>query len=89
MSAELLQALAIWIVIGAIAGWLAGQIMGGGGFGLVGNVIVGIVGAVVAGWFIPYVWVWVPFGSAYVAAVVNALIGSIILLIVIGMLKRA
>jgi uncharacterized membrane protein YeaQ/YmgE (transglycosylase-associated protein family) len=87
MSAELLQALAVWIVIGAVAGWLAGQIMTGGGFGLIGNVVVGIVGAVVAGWFIPNFWV--PFDNALIGAVVNALIGSIVVLFVIGLLKRA
>ena len=87
MSAELLQALVIWLVIGAIAGWLAGQIMTGGGFGLIGNIVVGIIGAVIAGWLFPYLWL--PFGNAFVAAVVNALIGSIILLFVIGLLKRA
>lgn len=81
------QALIIWLVIGGIAGWLAGQIMTGAGFGLVGNIIVGIIGAVIAGWLFPYLWV--PFGNAFVAAVVNALIGSIILLFVIGLLKRA
>jgi uncharacterized membrane protein YeaQ/YmgE (transglycosylase-associated protein family) len=86
MSAELLQALAIWVVIGAVAGWLAGQIMTGGGFGLVGNIILGIVGAAVAGWLIPNFWV---LGNGLVGAVVNALIGSIIVLFVIGLLKRA
>ena len=42
-------ALVIWLLIGAIAGWLAGQIMGGGGFGLVGDIIVGIIGAFIYG----------------------------------------
>jgi len=87
MSAELLQALVIWLVIGAIAGWLAGQIMTGGGFGLVGNIIVGIIGAVVAGYLFPNLWA--PFGNAFVAAVINAVIGSVIVLFVIGLLKRA
>jgi uncharacterized membrane protein YeaQ/YmgE (transglycosylase-associated protein family) len=87
MSAELLQALVIWLVIGAIAGWLAGQIMAGGGFGLVGNIVVGIIGAVVAGWLFPNLWM--PFGNVFVGAVINALIGSIIVLFVIGLLKRA
>ena len=48
-----LQALLIWLLIGAIAGWLAGQIMKGGGFGLVGDIIVGIVGAFIAGALFP------------------------------------
>ena len=48
-----LEALIIFLIIGAIAGWLAGQIMTGGGFGLIGNIVVGIVGAFVAGFLLP------------------------------------
>jgi uncharacterized membrane protein YeaQ/YmgE (transglycosylase-associated protein family) len=81
------QSLIIWLVIGAIAGWLAGQIMGGG-FGLVGNIILGIVGAVVAGWLFPYLG-WHFIGNALIAAIVNALIGAIIVLAVLRLLKRA
>ena len=47
------QALIVWLIIGAIAGWLAGQLMKGGGFGLVGDIIVGIVGAFIAGALFP------------------------------------
>jgi uncharacterized membrane protein YeaQ/YmgE (transglycosylase-associated protein family) len=43
----------VWLVIGAIAGWLAGLIMKGYGFGLIGNIVVGIIGAVIAGWLLP------------------------------------
>ena len=85
--AEIAGWLAAQIMIGAIAGWLAGQIRTGAGFGLVGNIIVGIIGAIIAGWFFPYLWV--PFGNAFVAKVIYALIGSIILLFVVGLLKRA
>ena len=48
-----IEALIIWLVIGAIAGWLAGLIMKGYGFGLIGNIVVGIVGAFIAGWLLP------------------------------------
>ena len=47
------EGLVIWLVIGAIAGWLAGLIMKGYGFGLAGNIVVGIVGAFIAGWLLP------------------------------------
>jgi uncharacterized membrane protein YeaQ/YmgE (transglycosylase-associated protein family) len=82
------QSLIIWLVIGAIAGWLAGQIMTGGGFGLVGNIVVGIIGAAIAGWLFPYLG-FSFFANSYVAATVNALVGAIILLFVLGLLKRA
>ena len=81
------QILIIWLVIGAIAGWLAGQIMTGGGFGLVGNVIVGIVGAVVAGWLFPNFWP--SMGSPMVNAIVHSLVGAIVVLFVVGLIRRA
>lgn len=78
-------AILIFLAIGAVAGWLAGQIMKGGGFGLVGNIIVGIVGAVVAGLLFPG---FLPLGGL-VGQVISATLGAIILLLVIGLLKRA
>ena len=82
------QSLIVWLVIGAIAGWLAGQIMTGGGLGLIGNIVLGIVGAVVAGWLLPTFFAFEP-GGAVVGAFINALIGAIIVLFVLGLLKRA
>ena len=82
-----IEAIIVWLVIGAVAGWLAGQIMTGGGLGLVGNIIVGIVGAVVAGWLFPTLGFAV--GGPFVGAIINALIGAIIVLFVLGLLKRA
>ena len=81
------QALIIWLIIGAIAGWLAGLIMTGGGFGLIGNIIVGIIGAVVAGWLFPNFWPMT--GNPMVSAIIHSLIGAIIVLFVVGLLKRA
>ena len=48
-----LESIIIWLIVGAIAGWLAGMVVKGGGFGLIGDIIVGIVGAVIAGWLLP------------------------------------
>ncbi len=80
-----IEALVVFLIIGAIAGWLAGQIMTGGGFGLIGNIIVGIVGAFVAGYLLPNVF---PLGG-YVGWIIHAAIGAIIVLFVIGLIKRA
>jgi len=82
-----IEALVIWLVIGAIAGWLAGLIMKGYGFGLLGNIVVGIVGAAIAGWLLPRIG-FVLVGGI-VAEIVNAVIGAVILLFVIGLFKRA
>ena len=49
------SSLLVFLIIGAIAGWLAGLIMKGYGFGLVGNIVVGVIGAFIAGWLLPMV----------------------------------
>ena len=49
----MIESIIVWLIIGAIAGWAAGLIMKGYGFGLVGNIIVGIIGTVIAGWLLP------------------------------------
>jgi uncharacterized membrane protein YeaQ/YmgE (transglycosylase-associated protein family) len=79
--------LIIWLAIGAIAGWLAGLIMKGYGFGLVGNIVVGIIGAIIAGWLLPRVGIIVIGGV--VAEIINAVIGAVILLLIIGFVKKA
>ncbi|HET6928138.1 MAG TPA: GlsB/YeaQ/YmgE family stress response membrane protein [Hyphomicrobiaceae bacterium] len=76
----------IWLVIGAVAGWLAGQIVKGGGFGLVGDIVIGIIGAVIAGWLLPRIGLYI--GGGFIAEVVNAAIGAVILLFVARLVKR-
>jgi uncharacterized membrane protein YeaQ/YmgE (transglycosylase-associated protein family) len=81
-----LLAILIWIVVGAVAGWLAGLVMRGAGFGLVGNIIVGIVGAVVAGFLLPKIGIVI--GGGIIASIINAFIGAVLVLFVIGLLRR-
>lgn len=78
-------AIIIMLAIGAIAGWLAGQVMKGAGFGLVGNIVLGILGAIVAGFLLPNV---LPL-SGLVGQIISAAIGAIIILFVVGLVKRA
>jgi len=82
-----LQALIVWLIIGAIAGWLAGQIMSGGGFGLVGDIVVGIIGAFIAGWLFPYLGLHL--GAGILGEIIAAAIGAIILLFVARLVRRA
>lgn len=82
-----IESIVIFLIVGAIAGWLAGQIVKGHGFGLVGNIVVGIIGAFIAGWLLPQVGLAI--GGGYIAAIINALIGAVILLVLIGLIKRA
>ena len=80
------ETIIIWLVIGAIAGWLAGQIMKGGGFGLVGDIVVGIIGSVVAGWLLPRVGLYL--GGGFIAEIINAVIGAVVVLFVVRLVVR-
>jgi uncharacterized membrane protein YeaQ/YmgE (transglycosylase-associated protein family) len=75
------------IIIGAIAGWLAGQIVKGGGFGLIGNILVGIVGSIIAGFLFPTLGVGL--GDGWIGAIIASTIGAIILLVIVMLVKRA
>jgi uncharacterized membrane protein YeaQ/YmgE (transglycosylase-associated protein family) len=77
----------VWLVVGAIAGWLAGQVVKGSGFGLVGDIVVGIVGAIIAGWLFPYLGI--SLGGGIIGAIIAALIGAVILLVIIRLVRRA
>ncbi len=79
--------LIIFLLIGAAAGWIAGKLMKGGGFGLIGNIIVGIVGAFLGGWLLKALNV--SFGAGHLSTLVTAVIGAIVLLFVVGLIKRA
>ena len=79
--------LLIFLIIGAIAGWLAGQIVKGGGFGLIGDILVGIVGAIIAGYLFPRLGV--SLGAGIVGQIISAAIGACILLFAIRLVKRA
>lgn len=77
-----------WLVVGLVAGWLAGQVMRGGGFGLVGDIIVGIIGAVVGG-FLAATFLNMPdaVNGINVASIVVAFAGAVILLLVVRLLS--
>lgn len=77
--------LIIFLVIGALAGWLAGVIMKGGGFGIIGNIVVGILGSFLGGWLLPRVGL--SFGGEF-GGFVTAVIGAVILLFVVGLIKK-
>jgi uncharacterized membrane protein YeaQ/YmgE (transglycosylase-associated protein family) len=82
------QSIVIWLVIGAVAGFLAGLIMDGGGFGLIGNIVIGILGSVVAGYFFPRLGVSIPIADPLVRSIAVSTIGAIVLLFVIGLVRR-
>ena len=81
-----IESILVWLIVGAIAGWLAGLIVTGYGLGLIGNIVVGIVGAFIAGWLLPRLGISI--GSGFIAAIINAVIGAVILLVIIGLVRR-
>ena len=83
------QSLLILIVVGIIAGWLAGVIVRGYGLGLVGNLVVGVIGAFLATWLLPRLGVSFSVGNALVTAILYATIGAVILLLLVGLVRRA
>jgi uncharacterized membrane protein YeaQ/YmgE (transglycosylase-associated protein family) len=74
------------IIVGAIAGWLAGQIVRGFGFGLVWDIVIGIIGAFIGVWLLTQLG-FVPF-SGFVGSIINAVIGAVVLLVIVGFIKR-
>ncbi len=84
-----IEAILIWLLVGAVAGWLAGVVVKGAGFGLVGNIVVGIIGAAVAGWLLPRLGVHIAVGNTILAAIVYAAIGGVVVLVVLSLIRRA
>jgi Transglycosylase associated protein. len=76
-----------WIIIGAVAGWLAGKLMRGGGFGLLVNILVGIGGAIIGGWV--FGLLGISTGSGIIGSLITALVGAVLLLWIISLFKRA
>ena len=77
------ESLAIIIVVGLVAGWLAGQIVQGTGFGVFGDIVIGILGAFVGSWLLPELGIHL--GSGLLAAIINATIGALVLLFLISL----
>jgi uncharacterized membrane protein YeaQ/YmgE (transglycosylase-associated protein family) len=75
-----------FIIIGGIAGWLAGKIMKGGGFGLVMNIVLGIIGSMVGGWVFNFLGLSTDGGT--IGSLVTALVGAVIILYVARLIKK-
>jgi len=82
-----MEGLLVAIVIGAIAGWLAGQIMQGSGYGLIGDIIIGIVGGFIGSWLwgvlhLPLI------GGFWISAIITATVGAIVLIFLVRLVRR-
>jgi uncharacterized membrane protein YeaQ/YmgE (transglycosylase-associated protein family) len=76
----------VWLLVGGVAGLLAGMIVKGGGFGLIGDIVVGIVGAFFGGWLLPRLGI--NFGVGLVPIIASATIGAVVLLLVLRVIRR-
>jgi uncharacterized membrane protein YeaQ/YmgE (transglycosylase-associated protein family) len=80
------ETLIIWLLVGAVAGWLAGIIVKGYGFGLLGNIVVGIVGSFIGGWLFGHFGLFT--GNGLIGSILGATVGAVILLLLIRLIRR-
>ena len=76
-----------WIIVGLIAGWLAGQVMKGGGYGVVVDVILGLLGGIVGGWLFGALGIGA--GSGMIGSIIVSFVGAVVLVAISRALKRA
>jgi uncharacterized membrane protein YeaQ/YmgE (transglycosylase-associated protein family) len=76
-----------WIVVGLIAGWLAGQVMKGGGYGVLVDIILGILGGLVGGWIFGLLGIWP--GGGMIGSIIVAFVGAVILVWISRLIKKA
>jgi uncharacterized membrane protein YeaQ/YmgE (transglycosylase-associated protein family) len=81
-----LESLIWFLLIGLIAGWLAGRIMRGGGFGIVGDMIVGIIGALLGGWLFGLLGI---HAGGLIGSIITAFVGAVVLLFLLRLIRRA
>jgi len=81
--------LIIWLVLGAVAGWIAGIIMKTGSGNIVTNIIVGIVGAFLGGWLASLLGIGSATGGLSIISVITAVVGACVLLFILGMVQRS
>jgi uncharacterized membrane protein YeaQ/YmgE (transglycosylase-associated protein family) len=76
-----------FLLVGLIAGWLAGQIMKGSGYGVLGDIVIGIVGAIIGGWLFGVLGLTI--GGGLIGSICMALVGAIVLIFIVRLIKRA
>jgi uncharacterized membrane protein YeaQ/YmgE (transglycosylase-associated protein family) len=77
----------VWILVGLVAGWLAGQVMKGGGYGVLVDILLGIVGGIVGGWLFGMLGIWP--GGGLIGSIIVAFVGAVILIGISRLIKRA
>jgi uncharacterized membrane protein YeaQ/YmgE (transglycosylase-associated protein family) len=78
----------LWfLVVGLVAGWLAGMLVKGGGFGLIGDLVVGVIGAILGGWL--FSTLGASAGGGLLGSIIVATVGAVVLLFIVRVIKRA
>ena len=83
------ESIIIALIIGGVGGWLAGLIVKGSGFGVIGNIVIGILGALLSSWLLPQLNLDFDTGSALLTSILFAMVGAIIVLVLLSMIRRA
>ena len=79
------ESLLVIVLVGIFAGWLAGQIVQGTGFGLIGDLLIGVAGAFIGSWLFPQLGLHL--GAGIISAIINATLGAVLLLLVIRLVR--
>ena len=78
----------LWfLLVGLVAGWLAGMLVKGGGFGLIGDLVVGVIGAILGGWLLSTLGA--SAGGGLLGSIIVATVGAVVLLFIVRVIKRA
>lgn len=83
------EGIIIALIVGGIGGWLAGVIVKGAGFGIIGNIVIGIIGAFVSSWLLPQLGLSFSVGNALITSILYAMVGAIIVLVLLSLIRRA
>jgi uncharacterized membrane protein YeaQ/YmgE (transglycosylase-associated protein family) len=79
------ESIIIILLVGLVAGWLAGKIVRGAGFGMIGDMVIGIVGALIASWLLPRLHI--ALGVGIIRQIIDATIGAVVLLLVVRLVR--
>jgi uncharacterized membrane protein YeaQ/YmgE (transglycosylase-associated protein family) len=79
------ESIVIILFVGLVAGWLAGQIVQGSGFGLIGDMLIGVIGAFIGGWMMPRLGMHLGFGI--IGAIIDATVGAVVPLLIIRLVR--
>ena len=84
-----LEGIVIALIVGGVGGWLAGVIVKGAGFGIIGNIVIGIIGAFLSSWLLPQLGLSFSVGNALITSILYAMVGAIIVLVILSLIRRA